>query len=205
MIGLVGGIGAGKSVAAAIFGELGCVVVDSDKIGHEVLRRPEVVAQIRQWWGDGVMGEDGLPDRKKIAAIVFGDPAERRRLESLTHPLIDAGRRDIIQAGIENPAIRAFILDSPLLFESRLDRLCSSIVFIDADESQRLKRVEETRGWTAEELARREASQLPLSEKRSRSQFVIRNDGSPGELRQRLAESLTRILETGPNIGPSDR
>jgi len=205
VVGLVGGIGAGKSVAAAILAEMGCCVVDSDKIGHDVLRRPEVVAQLRAWWGESVLGGDGLPDRKKLAAIVFADPAERRRLESLTHPLIDAGRRDIIRAGIENPAIRAFILDSPLLFESRLDRLCSSIVFIDADESQRLKRVQQTRGWTAEELARREASQLPLSEKRSRSQFVIRNDGSPGELQRRLAETLARILETGPRMGPSDR
>ena len=194
IIGLCGGIGAGKSTVAAELARLGCLVIDSDALNDEVLNDPAVIQTLRAWWGDQVVGPDGTLDRRQVARIVFDDPEQRRRLESLVHPLIARRREDMIADGIKDPAVKAIVLDSPLLLECQLDRLCDSIVYVEADEAQRLERVARTRGWDAEELARREACQMSLSEKRRRADHVIRNDADRQVLRERAASVLERIL-----------
>lgn len=196
IIGLCGGIGAGKSSVARVFAELGGLVIDSDAICDEIQRRPEIVSILREWWGDGVIADDGGLDRRGVGRIVFARPTERKRLESLLYPLIAERRQAMIMRGLRNPAVRAIILDSPLLFESNLDRLCDSIVFVDASESQRLERVRKSRGWDERELRKRERWQLPLAEKRARCAWTIRNEGSPSELRAQAVATFNRILDT---------
>jgi dephospho-CoA kinase len=194
IIGLCGGIGAGKSVVAREFERLGGLLIDSDQLNQEVLRRPEVTQTLREWWGDEILGEDGVPDRHRIAKLIFSDVEQKRRLESLVHPLIAARREDIIITGTGDPKVRAIILDSPLLLESNLDRLCHAVVFVEASETQRLQRLRRTRGWDIQELRRRERWQMPLAEKRSRSQYVIRNEGSLEQLRSRARDVFERVL-----------
>src|SRR3712207_5695241 len=92
IIGLVGGIGSGKSFVAKVFGEMGCRVVDSDAQVTQAYSSPTVVGQIREWWGDEVLHPDSRVNRSAIAARVFADPAEKRRLESLLHPIVHAAR-----------------------------------------------------------------------------------------------------------------
>jgi dephospho-CoA kinase len=193
IIGLSGGIGAGKSTVATEFERQGCRVIRSDALNHEVLRRREVLATLVSWWGPGVVSATGEPDRERIAAIVFDDPAERRRLESLTHPLIAEARAGIIAQAKSDPAVAAIILDSPLLFESNLDRSCDITVFIDVSEQERLQRLEEARNWDAAELQRREQWQLPVDEKRGRSDIVIDNEGSIEHLRQQVTNVLEKL------------
>ncbi|MEW6199942.1 MAG: dephospho-CoA kinase [Planctomycetota bacterium] len=194
IIGLCGGIGAGKSRVAAEFEELGCLVVSSDRVNHEVLRRPAVLRRLREWWGPGVVGPDGEPERQRIAEIVFSDPGQRERLERLVHPLIVRRQAAMIRAVEKNSSIKAIVIDSPLLFESHLDRQCDTIVFVDAPEAARVRRVQRERGWAAEELRRRESWQMSLAEKRSRAAFVVRNDGPAAELRPQVADILQAIL-----------
>jgi len=194
IIGLCGGIGAGKSMLAREFERLGGLLIDSDRLNHEVLRRPEVARTLRQWWGDEILGDDQLPDRQRIAKVVFNDAEQKRRLESLVHPLIAALREDMISAGIGDPKTRAIILDSPLLLESNLDRTCQAVVFIEVGESQRMRRLQQARDWDIEELRRREHWQLPLAEKRLRSQHVVCNEGSIEQLRLQARNVFERIL-----------
>ncbi|HQL53630.1 MAG TPA: dephospho-CoA kinase [Phycisphaerae bacterium] len=194
IIGIIGGIGAGKSRVAAEFERQGCLVVDSDRLNHEILRRPEVLATLRDWWGEAVVAPDGGPDRRRIAKIVFADAGEKTRLESLVYPLIAQRRAAMIQAVEEESAVKAIVIDSPLLLESHLDRECDTIVFVNAGESQRLTRLRRERGWTAEEVRRREGWQLPLDEKRSRAAFVVENDGPAEKLRPQVADILAAIL-----------
>lgn len=195
VIGIIGGIGSGKSLVAAEFERQGCLLIAADKLNDEILRAPAVVATLRGWWGDGVLTADGAADRGRIAEIVFADAQERQRLESLTHPLIAARRAAIIEAGVDEPAVAAIILDSPLLFESRLDTQCDRIVFVEAGRAHRLDRVRRTRGWDEAELDRRELCQLPLDEKRARSHYVIPNEGSPDQIRSRVTDVLKRVLD----------
>jgi len=194
IIGLCGAIGAGKSRVAAEFERLGCLVVDSDRLSHEVLAQPEVVETLRQWWGADVVAADGGPDRRRIGEIVFADPEQRRRLESLVYPLIASRRAAMIRAVRDSTAVRAIIIDSPLLFEANLDRQCDTIVFVNAGEPQRFRRLRAARGWDAEEVRRREQWQQPAVEKRSRAEFVVENDGPAERLAPQVADILEQIL-----------
>jgi dephospho-CoA kinase len=194
IIGLCGGIGAGKSVVASALAEAGGLVIDSDRLNHEVLGEPEVARTLRQWWGERVVGPDGGVDRQRVAEIVFDDAEQRRRLETFVHPLIARRRENIIRGANTDPTVRAIILDSPLLFESNLGRLCHAIVFVEASEALRLRRLKRTRGWDLGELRRRERWQMPLAEKRRRSQYVIRNEGSIEQLRSQAQDVFERAL-----------
>lgn len=194
VIGLSGAIGAGKSTVAGILRDLGCLVIDSDALNREVLGRAEVASELASWWGSGVLSADGTVDRSAVARIVFDKPEERRRLESLTHPLIAARRRDMILAGSSNPAFVAIVLDSPLLFESRLDRLCDAVIFVDASPQMRLDRLLNHRGWDHEEVERRERWQMSVDDKRARAGHVIENNGTLACLCERTRTLLDQVL-----------
>jgi dephospho-CoA kinase len=177
LIGLVGGIGSGKSTVAGIFRRLGAGVLDADKVGHEVLRLPAVRAAIGGRWGQAVIGSDGEIDRKSLAKIVFAPPPngpkELAELERITHPEI----RQRLLAEIEKMAgdgLQVAILDAPVLLKAGWQGFCDAIVLVDAPLSQRQARVAD-RGWTAEELTRREASQESIDEKRQLANFVVDN------------------------------
>ncbi|MBW7904195.1 MAG: dephospho-CoA kinase [Phycisphaerae bacterium] len=193
IIGLSGGIGSGKSSVAAMFAEMGALVIGSDALNHDILRQDKVLETLARWWGADVVQPDGQPNRTRIAEIVFGDAEQKRRLESLTYPLIAAAREDMISRGNLDPAVTAIVIDSPLLFECNLDRQCDKTVFVEANEELRLERLRARRGWDAGELRRRESWQLPLSEKRARADFVIVNEGPLERLRPQVAAILEQI------------
>jgi dephospho-CoA kinase len=196
IIGLAGGIASGKSAVASLLAELGCAVFDADRAAREVLLLPEVRAQIVSWWGESVLGESGEIDRRAVAAIVFDDPEARRRLEGLTHPLIEARRLAAVAAvPREAPAI---VIDAPLLFEAGLDQACDAVIFVDAPRDRRLARAQSTRGWDELEFVRREESQLPLDVKRSAADHVIENDGDLDGLTDQVREILRKIVARGP-------
>ncbi len=146
------------------------------------------------WWGPEILDPQGLLRRQAVSRIVFADAVQKQRLEALVHPLIAREREDIIRLGSKDPAVRAIVLDSPLLFESNLDRLCDAVIFVEADEQQRFERVQRSRGWDLAELNRRESWQLPLAEKRARATHVVPNQGDLSELHTRVAAVLERIL-----------
>lgn len=196
-IGLCGGIGAGKSRVAAEFGRQGCVVISSDELGREVSEQPDVLAQLQDWWGEGVVNANGGLNRAEVARIVFAAPEERRRLEALLHPLIAARRRAIIQQVEGLAGTKAVCLDSPLLLESNLAHECDAVVFVETSFEERLRRLLASRGWDASELQRRERWQLPIDQKRRRADFVINNDGPPEALRDPVGAVLAAVL-SGP-------
>lgn len=198
IIGLAGGIGAGKSQVASLFAELGCAVIASDQLNHEVLRRPDVLEKLAAWWGPETIQDDGEPNRDRIAAVIFENAREKQRLEALVYPLIAELRQAKINEVNKDPAIKAIILDSPLLFESNLDRLCHAVVFVDTHEEQRLIRLRHTRGWDESQLRRRERWQMPLAEKRARSTYTVDNDGPVPQTRAQVRSILEEILSRRP-------
>ncbi len=193
VLGLSGGIGAGKSEAARALGELGFLIVDSDKDAKEALDRPGVREELMRWWGTRVIGADGRVDRGAVAKIVFSDAAERTRLEGLVHPLIRSGRKELVERA-SREGLPGVVIDAPLLFEAGSDSECDAVIFIDAPREARLERVQRTRGWDEAELTRREAAQLPLKEKRERSDEVVCNDSTQAVFRARVRESAGRLL-----------
>ena len=193
IIGLAGGIGAGKSSVAAALRDLGCVVIDSDAEAKAALRRPEVRAEIARWWGASVLDAAGEVDRGAVARIVFSDSAQRRRLEALIHPLLKL-TRDAVIAEAGERGTPAVVLDAPLLFEAGLDRECDAVIFVDAPRAERLRRVR-ARGWDDAELARREKSQAPLETKRRSADHVVDNSAGEPDLRARVSEVFSAIMQ----------
>ncbi|MFN7022718.1 MAG: dephospho-CoA kinase, partial [Phycisphaerales bacterium] len=195
IIGLAGGIGAGKSEVGRILQTLGCLVIDSDRRAREALDRPDVREKLVSWWGDGVLSPEGRVDRSKIASIIFSDAAQRQRLEELIHPIVRQDRAAMIaeaRASATPPV--AIIVDAPLLFEAGLDKECDAVFFVDAPADLRLARVLHSRGWTEDELRRREQSQLPLEVKRARSTLVLSNAGSADQLRDAVVSALATVV-----------
>jgi len=192
VIGIVGGIGSGKSTVARVFESLGCVVSDSDASVREILTLPSVQRVLADWWGERIFAPDGSIDRSRIAQIVFESPIERRKLEGLIHPLVHEKRHEQVQQARSQGA-SGVIIDAPLLFEAGVDSECDAIVFVDVPREIRLERLKSTRGWDAQELDRREKAQLGLEQKRNRSDYVLSNTGLPDELHGRVARVLSSI------------
>ncbi|MCH2135307.1 MAG: dephospho-CoA kinase [Phycisphaerales bacterium] len=191
VIGLAGGIGAGKSAAANALRELGCVVADADALAKASLDAPAIRDQLLAWWGPDMLDDQGLIDRASLAAIVFEQPDALERLEGIIHPEVERARAALFDAA---PAsARALVIDAPLLFEVGLDERCDLVIYIDASRETRLKRVAETRGWDARELDRREVRQLALDTKRSRADHVVVNEEGPDALKAALAGLLERL------------
>jgi len=191
VIGLAGGVGAGKSTVARAFERLGCFVSDSDKAAKRELDKPEVVQTLKNWWGEGIVDDSGRIDRKAIASIVFDDPAQRERLEALIHPRLKAGRAALIERA-HRACAPAVIIDAPLVFEAGLEKECDLVVFVDAPRDVRLERVRRSRGWGDGELDRRERAQWSLEEKKRLSDAVVDNGGDDPEA---MREACQRILE----------
>ncbi|HMN39218.1 MAG TPA: dephospho-CoA kinase [Phycisphaerales bacterium] len=195
VIGLAGGIGAGKSAVAAAFERLGCLVIDSDTRAKAALDRADVREALVSWWGPGILADDGRVDRKRVASIIFTNADERERLEGLVHPIVRDDRAQMIRdaAAAGAGAVIAVIVDAPLLFEAGVDAECDCVVFVEAPREERLRRVLHARGWDESELDRREAAQWPLDEKRARSTFVVDNGGDVGSLDPQVAGILARM------------
>jgi dephospho-CoA kinase len=187
VIGLTGGIGCGKSAAAACFAELGFNVVDADQLARQVLESASCVSQLRARWGDACLGAEGRPNRRWIAAKVFDDPAELAFLEGLTHPEVARLR----QAAVLETK-RHHVVEIPLLFEKNLTMGFEFVVCVACSEETRRSRLLE-KGLTDEDISHRIASQMPLSEKVKRSDIVFWNDGEPGFLRAQVAALVGRL------------
>jgi dephospho-CoA kinase len=199
VIGISGGIGSGKSFVARLMGKMGCAVIDSDAQVTAAYRDPSVRETIRSWWGGEVFLPGGEINRPAIARKVFGDEAERRRLEGLIHPWVAEARRREMDAAARDPQVVAYVWDTPLLFEAGLSDQCDALVFVDAPLEQRVERVRQTRGWDETELLRREKSQWPLDKKRRISDYVLTNTADADYARGQVREVLSRILARASN------
>jgi len=194
IIGILGGVGSGKSFVARLFGELGCLVIDSDEQVRLAYQDPAVSAVLRNWWGNDVFLPDGSVNRKAIAAVVFSDSAQREKLEKLVHPWVAKARDEQMQRAKDDLSIPAFVWDTPLLLESGWYKACDALVFVDTPFITRLERVKQTRGWDEAELARREKNQSPLDKKQQIADYIVVNTADADDLRRQVREVLSRIL-----------
>jgi dephospho-CoA kinase len=191
IIGIVGGIGAGKTTVARLFGELGCLVIEADALVREVYSRPEVRQTLLQWWGPRVLRPDGSLDRGALACVVFTDDAERQRLEQFVHPLVGELRARMMARA--EAQVVAFVWDTPLLVETGQAAQCDALVFVEASLAERIERVR-VRGWTPQQLQAREKSQYPLDKKREMAKYIVRNTADADDVRHQVRQVLSRIL-----------
>ena len=191
VLGIVGGIGSGKSYVAGMFARQGAVVVDADRLGHEALKDPAILQKVMKFWGPIVFEKPGVVDRKKLGHLVFQDPAEKRRLESIVFPYIGAGIERELEEASRKPEVKLAVLDAAILLETGWGQHCQAVVFVEADEAVRRQRVT-SRGWDEAEWKRREAAQWPLEKKKSECQQVISNNGDEVSLERLVNELVNR-------------
>jgi dephospho-CoA kinase len=187
VIGLTGGIGCGKSAAAAFFDELGFQVIDADKLARQVLESPACVAQLQAHWGRDCLDSVGLPNRPWIAAKVFAEPAELAFLEGLTHPEVARQRQNLIARHNGDT-----VVEIPLLFEKNLGVEFSTVVCVASSDAIRRERLR-LRGLSGGQIDARINSQIPIEQKVKGSDFVIWNDGELSFLRQQVGRLVTQL------------
>ncbi|MBI1346038.1 dephospho-CoA kinase [bacterium] len=181
VVGIIGGIGSGKSsVARWVAEHHSGRVIDADQLGHLVLKDPAIIASLSAAFGSSILTPQGEIDRKSLASLVFGEEASqedaRRQLEQIVHPAI---RRAMEQrlAEIDPQTDQLVLLDAAVLLEAGWSDICDAILFIDTPLETRRKRVARQRGWSPEELERRERSQWSLERKQAAATAVLPNTG----------------------------
>ncbi|MGL4594931.1 MAG: dephospho-CoA kinase [Thermoguttaceae bacterium] len=188
ILGLIGGIGSGKSFVASLFQKNGAEILDADKLGHAALEQNEVKAAAKSRWGNDVFVQNGHLDRKKLAKIVFAQTEQGHSdlafWKSVTHPIISCEMGRLIDEYREKQC-RLLIVDAPLLLESGWDRHVQGVIFVSASDATRLSRVQQ-RGWTETEWRDREAAQFSIAQKESRATWIIQNDGSAKETEEQV-------------------
>jgi dephospho-CoA kinase len=190
VVGLIGGIGSGKSQVAAALIRHGARVISGDELGHLALKQPKIRQAIVSRWGTGVLDAKGEIERKRLGAIVFASPAERRALEALVHPWIKSRIEAEVQALKKDPAVRLIVLDAAIMLEAGWSHVCDRVIYVDAPDDMRSRRLAQQRGWTTKEVEAREAAQLPLTEKRARADHVLDNSASLDYLHRQVDELL---------------
>jgi dephospho-CoA kinase len=185
-IGLTGGLASGKSSVAAILRDFGAVVFDADEIVRELYGPGGAGARAaKELFGDAVLDASGHVDRSRIAEIVFADPGKRHALEAKIHPLVRAERaRRFAEA--EKGGAAVAVAQSSQLFESHTESDYDRVLLVVAPEAERIRRWEE-KGGDAEDARRRIRSQMSPSAAFDRAHDVLTNDGTPEELREKVA------------------
>jgi dephospho-CoA kinase len=189
-VGLTGGIGAGKSTALAALERLGCAVLSTDAVVHELYASADVISAVRDRFG-GEVAPHGVVDRSRLAERAFATPENRAWLEGLLWPRV--GRRIgewKADAEAAQPPPRAIVVEVPLLFESGMNHGFDATIAVIADESLRAQRA---LGRGHQALDERAARQLSQQEKAARSTYVVLNDGAISELEQKLSAVLDRM------------
>ena len=193
VVGLIGGIGSGKSWVAEALARHGAYVVSGDQLGHEALRQPEILARVAQRFGAGVLDEEGKVNRRRLGALVFADPVGLRALEALVFPYIERGlEREIARAQVD-PNVSLIVLDAAVLLEAGWNKHCNGVVYVHAPRAVRLARLAGQRRWSAKEVAARENAQMPLTEKVTRADYVVDNSGPPEQLEAQIGRLLDQL------------
>ena len=191
-VGVTGGIGSGKSSAAALFAERGAGIVDTDDIAHEMTRPGgRAMPAIITAFGPGIAAADGSLDRSAMRQRVFAEPAQRKVLEGILHPLIRAEARDRVNSSTA-PYVMLVV---PLLLETGgYPDLIRRVLVIDCEESQQISRAMQRSALTEEAVRAIMAAQLPRQQRLAGADDVLLNDGDLSRLRSQIDSLHDRYL-----------
>jgi dephospho-CoA kinase len=185
-IGLTGGIGCGKSTIARIFEQLKTPVIDADEIAHQLVTIGQpALAQIQQDFGIRVFKPDGSLDRKKLSEIVFSDPKQKQKLESILHPLV----YQFIQAKIKQLNTPYCIICIPLIFETNMTHLVDRILVVDCSIETQIERVRKRDNMAIERIQSIIDSQVSRAFRKAHTNDLIDNSVTD----DRLAEEVKKL------------
>jgi dephospho-CoA kinase len=193
VFGLTGGIGSGKSTVARLLRERGVAVVDADELAREAVAPGSAgLAEVVAAFGTEVLDSAGALDRQRLGERVFADAEARKRLNSITHPIVRRlSQERFAELGRQGVELAAY--DVPLLFEVGLDAVLKPTVVVACSEATQLARVSARDGLTEAAVLARIAAQMPLAEKRRRADHVLENDGTLEQLSAQVDALLPKL------------
>ncbi|HEV58353.1 MAG TPA: dephospho-CoA kinase [Phycisphaerales bacterium] len=193
VIGLLGGIGSGKSTVAREFARRGCPVIDADAIGHELLDAEPHRTRLVETFGEEIIGAEGRVDRRALADCAFASAEAVATLNGILHPPIRQRCQEEIgrhQAKGRGPAI---VLDAPLLVEAGLADACDVLVFVECDRSRRFERWARGDRDRAAALEKRENFQISLDMKRQMADYIVGNNSGLSAITEQVARILSAL------------
>ena len=197
ILGITGGIATGKTAVSDILKNLDIKVIDMDIISREVIKLPKIIQSIQNEFGSGVV-KNGTVDRKLLREFIFDDKAKVQKLNNIMHPaIIENAKNEIDRLKSSTPLIVVVI---PLLFETNLEYLTDSILLVTADYDKQVERIMTRDNSTKTNAENIIAAQMPLSEKVKKSNYVIENNGTYEELKEKVLTFLKTLNYTGENL-----
>ena len=193
-VGLTGGIASGKSAVGKMFVELGCHLIDADRIVHELFEPGQAVNKaVVDAFGPRVLGADGAIDRKILGEIVFANEGERKKLNSLVHPTTIQRQKDWLnRLESEEPAAIG-IVEAALMVESGTYKNYDKVIVVVCSPEEQRRRLRARSNLSEEQIAARIAAQMPLEEKARFADFVIDTSGAPESTRAQVQAVNSRL------------
>jgi len=196
IVGIIGGIGSGKSTVAAEFSKLGCAVINADALVHEFLDERPVLQRIAKALGTSPFNESSPLNRRKIARLVFGNPDNLAKLNSILHPRVLEKTEKLINKYRRIEEIPAIFLDMPLLIEVGWAERCDRIIFVECPQKLRYQRIQEKFGLSVKDIKMREIFQISLDKKLFRADTTINNNSDYSALVRQVIEIFSDIVNS---------
>ena len=196
LVGLTGGMGSGKSLAASYFGEFGAQVIDADRISQELVA-PEKPAwkEIIEEFGSSILNPDQTLNRKQVAAIVFNDESKRKKLEDILHPRVIVEERRLYERYRQENSRVLAVIDAALLLESGNYKNVDTVIVVQCGREEQIRRVMERDGTVRSEVENRLSSQMSLEEKVGFGDYILRNDGTRESLKSQVGELYRNLRD----------
>ena len=191
-VGLTGGIASGKSTVSSMLRELGAVVIDADQLAREVVARGTPgLAAVVEAFGEELLTAEGDLDRPRMGALVFNDEEQRKRLESIIHPLVFERYAELEASA---PTDGIVVHDIPLLVESGRASEFDAVIVVDAPTELQVERMVRDRGWTEADSRSRIAAQATREQRNAVATYLIDNTGTREDLRERVTEVFEEMV-----------
>lgn len=196
IIGILGGIGSGKSTVAVEFAKLGCKVIAADKIAHELLDESVVKGKVTAAFGESILDSAGRIDHKKLADVVFTDADKLSALNNIVHPLVLTRVEQLMERYNRQKQVKAIVLDMPLLVEVGWAKRCDRLIFVDCKPRLRAIRAKKMGTFNKNQLRIRENFQISLDSKAGLVDNIIDNNSGFSELARQVADIFSHIVDS---------
>ena len=205
LVGITGGMGAGKSALAQMLTGFGALRVDADEVAREVATIPAVIENLQAAFGRDLLGPDGRLDRQELGRRALRSDEASQRLEAIMRPPLAAAIEHRLAQAVEEAGGGIVIFDAPLIYEWGNEGNFDRIVVVDAEEERCVSRVQQRSGLPVCEIRQRMARQMDPQEKKARADFVIDNNGGLAALATQAEVLWAKLVSAEQERGSHDK
>ncbi|MXX38655.1 MAG: dephospho-CoA kinase [Gemmatimonadetes bacterium] len=205
LVGITGGMGAGKSALAQMLAELGALRVDADEVAREVATIPAVIENLQAAFGRDLLGPDGRLDRRELGRRALRSDEVSQQLEAIMRPPLSAAIERRLAQAVEEAAGGVVVFDAPLIYEWENEGNFDRIVVVDAEEERCVSRVQQRSGLPVCEIRQRMARQMNPQEKKARANFVIDNNKGLDALAAQAKTLWAELVSAAQGRGNYDK